>query len=55
MTILTTIGFGDIVPANSFERVFAVLSMFFGALVNSVLFGEMLNLVSELHESNVRD
>ena len=43
LTTLTTTGFGDYVPQNSLERLFAILLMLFGVL----FFSYLLSLISE--------
>ena len=44
LTTLTTVGYGDIVPANETERMYALMTLLLGALV----FGFLLSNVSEL-------
>ena len=44
---LTTVGYGDITPANNAERGYALASLLIGALV----FGYMLSAISELVSS----
>ena len=41
---LTTVGYGDIVPANNSERTYALFSLLIGALV----FGYMLSMIGEV-------
>ena len=53
LTVMSTLGFGDIVPTNILERVFVCVVMFIGVTVNSVLLGTMVNVVSEMSASQV--
>lgn len=44
---LSTVGFGDIVPANDFERIYAVLLSLMGALLFAFCIGSISDLASQ--------
>lgn len=44
---LLTIGYGDIVPHNQFERMFAVMWMIFGVGFYSYMIGNIINMINE--------
>jgi hypothetical protein len=46
-TTMTTVGYGDITPTTTFERIFAVIAMFFGAS----LFGYVIGSIASLMEN----
>jgi hypothetical protein len=50
-TTMTTVGYGDIIPVNNLERVYAVAVMIFGATV----FGYIVGSVAELANSGRQD
>lgn len=44
-TTLTTVGFGDVVPVNDIERLFAAFSMLFGVAIFSLIISEFLAIL----------
>ena len=55
-TIITTIGFGDIVPYNTAERVFCIIVMYIGSMIFGILLAEVQQVVhqaSQVRKSTV--
>lgn len=50
-TTMTTVGYGDVVPTNNMERLFAVGVMLFGATV----FGYIISTIAEMSNEHNRD
>lgn len=46
-TIITTIGFGDIVPYNTAERIFCIVVMYIGSLIFGILLAEVQQVVNQ--------
>jgi CRP-like cAMP-binding protein len=46
-TIITTIGFGDIVPYNTVERLFVIVIMYIGSVVFGILLAEVQQVVHQ--------
>ena len=54
MTTLTTVGYGDVVPVNTKERVVACFVMVMGAICFSVTIDSMSKLVKRLSEHRLK-
>ncbi|CAK0847427.1 unnamed protein product [Prorocentrum cordatum] len=50
-TTMTTVGYGDVIPTNNMERVFAVCVILFGATV----FGYIISTIAEMSNEHNRD
>jgi hypothetical protein len=46
-TIMTTIGFGDIVPRNSMERLYCIIVMYMGSVIFGILLAEVQQVVAQ--------
>ena len=46
-TIITTIGFGDITPYNTAERIFCIIVMILGSLIFGILLAEVQQVVHQ--------
>lgn len=51
LTTLTTIGFGDLKPMNTNERVFSVLNLLFGVMIFSAILGSFMDMLEKMHQS----
>ena len=47
-TVVTTVGFGDISPVGKAEIIYTAIIMFVGVVINSVIVGEVISIVSRL-------
>jgi hypothetical protein len=47
-TVITTVGFGDISPTGRSMIIYTVVTMFIGVIINSVIVGEVISIVSRL-------
>ena len=53
---MTTVGYGDITPANDLERMYALFALLVGALVFGYLLSSVGSMISNLdHRSNMVD
>ena len=48
LTTLTTVGYGDIIPANNAERAYALLALLIGALVFGFLLSSIGDMISKV-------
>merc|ERR1711865_788936 len=48
VTLLTTVGYGDVLPVNTSERLLNVLCMLVGALVFGKIVGDITTVVADL-------
>lgn len=46
-TTVTTVGYGDIAPANSVERVFAVIMLFVGVICFASISGSLTSMITQ--------
>merc|ERR1719277_2401152 len=53
LTVFTTVGFGDISAVTSGEIVYVILVMLVGAVVHSIIIGNVINLISEKSEDEM--
>eukprot|EP00111_Clytia_hemisphaerica_P018593 TCONS_00054981-protein len=53
-TSLTTVGFGNISPNTVAEKVFSVIVLILGAIVQSAIFGNMTAIIQKLYASRAR-
>ena len=49
-TSLSTVGFGDYHPKNSFERLWIALILLFGVATFSYVLGELLDIITKFSE-----
>jgi len=54
LTTLTTVGYGDIVPANNTERLYALCSLLIGALVFGYMLSAIGNMLSNVDTNAVK-
>eukprot|EP00002_Diphylleia_rotans_P030169 TRINITY_DN6188_c0_g1_i2.p1 TRINITY_DN6188_c0_g1~~TRINITY_DN6188_c0_g1_i2.p1 ORF type:complete len:1264 (+),score=201.87 TRINITY_DN6188_c0_g1_i2:63-3854(+) len=54
VTVMTTVGFGDITPVTDFEHVFVMFVMLSGASLYAAVSGNMANIMASLDQSAVR-
>lgn len=54
MTTLTTVGYGDISPQTTSERLFVIAAMLAGAVIYAVLFGNIGLVINKLDYQNYR-
>ena len=54
LTTLTTVGYGDIVPANETERLYALMTLLIGALVFGFLLSNVSDIVKNADQNAVR-
>jgi voltage-gated potassium channel len=52
ITTLTTVGFGDLRPYSTLERIFNALLLFGGVMIFSYIIGNFLNVLDALEEVN---
>eukprot|EP00177_Eucheuma_denticulatum_P006201 GFKZ01011314.1.p1 GENE.GFKZ01011314.1~~GFKZ01011314.1.p1 ORF type:complete len:759 (-),score=136.18 GFKZ01011314.1:659-2905(-) len=50
---ITTIGYGDVVPENTLERIYVIVIMFFGAAMFAYVISQVSNVQDQLNESRV--
>ena len=48
MTLLTTVGYGDVLPVNTSERLLNILCMLIGALVFGQIVGDIATVANDL-------
>lgn len=48
---ITTVGYGDLTPTNTYERLFAIIAMVVGVTVFAYFMGSMTSVVSAMNES----
>lgn len=54
ITTITTVGYGDISPVTPMEQAFGIVVMAVGAIIYSVLFASMTNLISSMNISEAK-
>ncbi len=52
LTVFTTVGFGDITPYTDPEILFGMLFMVMGAVVNSIIVSEVINILMRVDVKN---
>ncbi|CAK0827821.1 unnamed protein product, partial [Prorocentrum cordatum] len=50
LTVFTTVGFGDMYPVKVGEIIYVVFVMMIGAVLHSIIIGEVITIVSEVDE-----
>lgn len=53
LTVFTTVGFGDIHAVTTWEIVYVCITMVIGAIVHSIVVGEMISLVMKKDEESI--
>ncbi|XP_038064905.1 potassium voltage-gated channel unc-103-like [Patiria miniata] len=54
LTILTTVGFGNVAPTTDVEKMFAICMMLVGSLMFACIFGNMTAIIERLYEGMAR-
>ncbi|XP_022099209.1 potassium voltage-gated channel unc-103-like [Acanthaster planci] len=54
LTILTTVGFGNVAPTTDVEKLFAICMMLVGSLMFACIFGNMTAIIERLYEGMAR-
>eukprot|EP00002_Diphylleia_rotans_P027719 TRINITY_DN5567_c0_g2_i5.p1 TRINITY_DN5567_c0_g2~~TRINITY_DN5567_c0_g2_i5.p1 ORF type:complete len:1014 (+),score=197.73 TRINITY_DN5567_c0_g2_i5:27-3044(+) len=54
LVVMTTVGFGDIVPVTNWEKIFTIITMITGVSIYATIFGNMATLIAQLDASATR-
>eukprot|EP00002_Diphylleia_rotans_P024455 TRINITY_DN4830_c0_g1_i2.p1 TRINITY_DN4830_c0_g1~~TRINITY_DN4830_c0_g1_i2.p1 ORF type:complete len:722 (+),score=98.60 TRINITY_DN4830_c0_g1_i2:164-2329(+) len=54
LVVMTTVGFGDIVPLTNTEKCFTILTMITGVSIYATIFGNMATLIAQMDASATR-
>eukprot|EP00210_Caulerpa_lentillifera_P001188 g1144.t1 len=54
MSTLTTVGYGDVIPGNSTEKIMSMIGMVIGVTVFAYFMGSMSSMMSSLNNTNTR-
>eukprot|EP00002_Diphylleia_rotans_P013983 TRINITY_DN2722_c0_g2_i4.p1 TRINITY_DN2722_c0_g2~~TRINITY_DN2722_c0_g2_i4.p1 ORF type:complete len:540 (-),score=80.96 TRINITY_DN2722_c0_g2_i4:1529-3148(-) len=54
LVVMTTVGFGDIVPVTNYEKVFTMVTMISGVTIYATIFGNMATMIAQLDASATR-
>eukprot|EP00002_Diphylleia_rotans_P027803 TRINITY_DN5590_c0_g1_i3.p1 TRINITY_DN5590_c0_g1~~TRINITY_DN5590_c0_g1_i3.p1 ORF type:complete len:736 (-),score=147.16 TRINITY_DN5590_c0_g1_i3:1504-3711(-) len=54
LVVMTTVGFGDIVPVSNIERAFTIVTMITGVSIYATIFGNMATLIAQMDASATR-
>jgi hypothetical protein len=53
LTVFTTVGFGDITAITNYEILYVCATMIVGAIVHSILVGEMIKVVTRVDQETI--